>query len=250
MSISIIQSIEGWGHKDLANFCSILKIDQSSTSQLIEDRIKWLYHSKTRAFMKKTAGDMGGKLKEKLFKFNTPDFLNIQEIYEVPSYNLLVIEACKFMKVFEKEVSLSDHETFLSQAIIVDALKYMKPRERQTFFEQQIEVPEIVREARIKGVSLAKPVTTFGLLGLAQVSGFGVYAASTTALGFVTHAIGATLPFAAYTGLTSSIAVLIGPVGWLTAGLWGAWKITEPSWKILIPAIVYIISTNSRMDLL
>jgi uncharacterized protein YaaW (UPF0174 family) len=125
----------------------------------------------------------------------------------------------------------------------------MKPRERQTFFEQQIEVPEIAREARIKGTSLAKPVTTFGLLGLAQVSGFGVYAASTTALGFVTHAIGITLPFASYTGMTSTLAVLIGPVGWLTAGLWGVWKITEPSWKILIPALIYIISTNSRIDL-
>jgi hypothetical protein len=35
------------------------------------------------------------------------------------------------------------------------------------------------------------------------------------------NTIGITLPFAVYTGLTSTIAFVIGPVGWLTAGFWG-----------------------------
>ena len=61
-------------------------------------------------------------------------------------------------------------------------------------------------------------MTLMGVLGIAQMSGFDIYLASTTALGFFTAAAGVTLPLAAYTGLTSTIALFIGPVGWSVAG--------------------------------
>ena len=82
-----------------------------------------------------------------------------------------------------------------------------------------------------------------------QASGFGVYLAATTALGFTTSAIGITLPFAAYTGLSSTIAFVIGPAGWLAAGLWGAWKVTQAEWKKLVPVVLYIASTRARYRL-
>ncbi|HVA50960.1 MAG TPA: hypothetical protein VNH11_31760 [Pirellulales bacterium] len=104
----------------------------------------------------------------------------------------------------------------------------------------------IVGDAEIKGPGLRGPTRTLALLGAAQASGFSVYVASTTALGFLTHAVGITLPFAVYTGMTSTIAFIIGPAGWLAAGLWGAWKLTQAEWKKLIPALVYIIAVNSR----
>ncbi len=72
------------------------------------------------------------------------------------------------------------------------------------------------------GSALKAPLTTVAALGLAQASGFGVYLASTTSLGFVTHAVGITLPFAMYTGLSSTIAFLIGPAGWLGVSAWGS----------------------------
>ena len=101
----------------------------------------------------------------------------------------------------------------------------------------------------MNGPDLKGPATTFALLGAAQASGFGIYLASTTALGFLTHAVGVTLPFTIYTGMTSTIAFLIGPAGWLGAGLWGTWKLTEPEWKKLVPALVCIVATNSLKNL-
>lgn len=120
----------------------------------------------------------------------------------------------------------------------------MKPRERLKYFEQQVDISELLRGTRIKAHSFRGPATTFALLGIAQTSGFGIYLASTSALGFLTHAVGVTLPFAVYTGMTSTIAFIIGPPDWLTAGIWGAWKLTQPNWKKLIKALMYIISTN------
>ncbi len=89
-------------------------------------------------------------------------------------------------------------------------------------------------------------MTTTAVLGAAQASGGAVYIASTTALGFLTHGVGITLPFAVYTGLTSTIAFVIGPVGWLAAGGWAFWKFTGPEWKKLTTAIVYITSRNMQ----
>lgn len=177
------------------------------------------------------------------------DSVKRDELRDVPSYDSLILGACKHLKVFEKDALIAEHEIFLTHAIIVTAVQQMKPRERKRFLEEQIDPSQVAPEVRIRGARLCGPATTFAILGAAQASGFGVYLASTTALGFVTHAIGVTLPFAVYTGMTSTIAFLIGPAGWLTAGLWGAWKLTEPKWKMLIPALVYVVATNSRRHL-
>jgi hypothetical protein len=68
-------------------------------------------------------------------------------------------------------------------------------------------------------------MTTTAVLGAAQASGGAVYIASTTALGFLTHGVGITLPFAVYTGVTSTIAFVIVPVGWLAAGGCVTWRV-------------------------
>ncbi|MDO9509628.1 MAG: hypothetical protein Q7I97_09895 [Thermovirgaceae bacterium] len=249
MAISIFEALEGWDSKDLGNLCSILRINSSSSLELIEDKIKWLYFSKTRAALETTTRNVGSKILGKISKSITPESLRIDDIREAPSYDSLVYKACESLKASENGASLSDHETFLSHAVIILALERMKPHERREFFEKEVEVPEFIGKARINNDSLAGPATTLAILGLAQASGFGVFMASTTALGFVTHAIGVTLPFAVYTGMTSTIAFLIGPVGWLSAGFLGAWKLTQPSWKTLIPALILIIATNSRKKL-
>ena len=58
--------------------------------------------------------------------------------------------------------------------------------------------------------------TTAAMIAL-DVSGFGAYMALTTIMHAVfTTTLGITLPFAAYTGATSVLAFITGPVGWIT----------------------------------
>ncbi|MBU7587572.1 MAG: hypothetical protein KAF91_32910, partial [Nostoc sp. TH1S01] len=56
------------------------------------------------------------------------------------------------------------------------------------------------------------------------------------------------LPFVAYTTMSSTIAVIIGPVGWIGAGLFTAWQLTSPNYKRLIPAIIYICALRAKLD--
>lgn len=249
MSHSLSTLLRGWTNEDLANLCHLLGIEATKDLRSIEDQVKWLYHSKTRAGAESAVRNISNTVLSKVFASRQSSETNREALREMPTYDELLIGACKHVKAFENGATSDDLEIFLSHAVILAALQRMEPRERQSFFEQQVNAASILGGARVHGSSLAGPTTTFALLGAAQASGFGIYVASTTALGFLTHAVGVTLPFAVYTGMTSTIAFLIGPVGWLSAGLWGAWQLTQPKWKKLIPALVYVIAINSKRDL-
>jgi uncharacterized protein YaaW (UPF0174 family) len=89
-----------------------------------------------------------------------------------------------------------------------------------------------------------------GILGVASTGGFSTYVAASTALGFVTQIVGVTLPFAAYTGLSSTIAFTLGPAGWLGAGAWALWNLTDTDWKKLTPALIYLSTLRNQKNLL
>ena len=74
----------------------------------------------------------------------------------------------------------------------------MKPTERCKVFEEQIDLGEIVGTEREVNAGLRGPNYT-AALGTANTSGLFLYLASTTALGFVTHAIGVTFAILIYT---------------------------------------------------
>jgi uncharacterized protein YaaW (UPF0174 family) len=88
----------------------------------------------------------------------------------------------------------------------------------------------------------------FAALTAAQLSGFGIYLMSSTALGFISGAVSLTMPFAVYTTVSSAIAVIIGPAGWVGAGLLAIWKLTRPSHKRLISAVVFIAMLRAERE--
>ena len=51
-----------------------------------------------------------------------------------------------------------------------------------------------------------------------ELSGFGIYLATTTGLGAISSAIGVTFPWAVYQGATTLLGFLLGPIGWTLAG--------------------------------
>jgi len=51
-----------------------------------------------------------------------------------------------------------------------------------------------------------------------ELSGFGIYLATTTGLGAISSAIGVAFPWAVYQGATTALGVILGPIGWALAG--------------------------------
>jgi len=237
----IVDVIADWNNEDIFNLGKLLDIKEKVTPEGIAIKFKWLYHSKTRASIEQNAISMWNKLNKKSESDN-----DVEKLRETPSYDELIIGACKQMNAYEENATLKESEMHLSLAVIIEALNKMKPKDRIDFFVKQVDLKKITNDSNIKGEDYTEVLTTVAALGLAQASGFGIFLASTTALGFLTHAVGITLPFAVYTGLSSTIAFIIGPAGWLAAGALFSWKLTKAEWKKIIPALIYIISVNSR----
>lgn len=83
-------------------------------------------------------------------------------------------------------------------------------------------------------------LVTGGVMTLAQMSGFGVYLMASTVLGGLSHALGITLPFAIYLGMSQTIAFILGPIGWAALSVGILFTINQPNWNRLILAVVYI----------
>lgn len=141
------------------------------------------------------------------------------------------------------EATVEGLEILISQKIIRMSLEKMTPSERAKLDDEwKQKANQLSKESR--DGKLIFPVTYAALAGTAQLSGFGVYQLSTTALGIASHAFGVTLPFSVYTTLTKSIFFAIGPIGWFVAGF-SLLGLSGPNYGKIIPAILYIASVNS-----
>lgn len=134
-------------------------------------------------------------------------------------------------------------ETKIAQKVFRTVWEKMTPAQRQQMEEKLQEAAQ-----EFDGEGLGKSTALASLLLAGKLSGFGVYLLASTALGAVTGALGVALPFAVYTTMSSTIAVVLGPVGWIGAGLFVLWKLTGANYKRLIPAILYISMLRAQQQ--
>ncbi len=97
---------------------------------------------------------------------------------------------------------------------------------------------ELCKEAQ--DPNLVGELLSGGVVVLARLSGFQIYLLATTAVGAFTASLGITLPFAIYTALTTGLRVVLGPIGWATIAMSVLFRLNQPNWSKLIPAIVYV----------
>ena len=241
MAATIRGICKNWGREDIVNLAFILGIPEDKCSiSHIENKIKWHFHSKTRASLKAGIKNIIPKLmrsgKEK----------KVEDQYTEPTYLELIDGVLGALHTDCKGATLADKEVFLSQAVIVQALAKMPPQERRRAFTETVELSKIVEHSDSLGTTFGGNRAAVCAVTLANAAGFSLYTSSTMALSFATSMAGITLPFAVYTGMTSFISVIIGPVGWAAIGGASIWKFTAPDWEPLKIALLFIISVRSR----
>jgi uncharacterized protein YaaW (UPF0174 family) len=163
-----------------------------------------------------------------------------------PSYREILEQIFKELGIEEPDYefySKKELEIKITQQIFQAGLEKMSDKERKDF-EKKLQ--EISGEFD-KTSEIASSGSLFAALGAAKLSGFGVYLLASSTLGALSG-FGVVLPFAVYTSISSTIAVVIGPVGWISAGLFAVWKLTGPNYKKLIPAIVFIAAARAKLE--
>ena len=131
------------------------------------------------------------------------------------TYKHLLEEICSKRNLeIGRNFSVSQLEELILENKFKTYINNLGEEERKKFQE------ELKTFASKNGIdaSQIKSLTTIGTLAGANFAGFGLYVMASTVVGGITSAIGLTLPFAVYTGMSSVLSVITGPVGWI-AGL-------------------------------
>lgn len=124
---------------------------------------------------------------------------------------------------FVEKIATSNNENINFSLGIAKAEKELYLKLFQQEFEKltEEEKENIYKELEKAGLdkSQIKSLSGITALGAAQLSGFGIYLLASSTLGAITSVLGITLPFAFYTGMSSVISFVIGPVGFLVMGV-------------------------------
>jgi uncharacterized protein YaaW (UPF0174 family) len=255
----IESSMSDWSIEELKAFiCCVRSTEAVPVPDSREDLVResltelfWAYNSKTIAQARQAADKAKQAIYDRLperMKASIPRPPPGKELHEYGSalsYEYLVREVCEKVKINGANIEpIRTLEVYLIEDLFVQAASRMNASQRHAFLTSQIPLDDfatVFPQARVSG-----PVTTLTALALAQGSGFGVYLAATTALGFLSHAVGVTLPFAIYAGMTSTIAFLIGPFGFLGAGVWLGFRILGPEWPRLLRGVLHLIAMRAK----
>jgi len=254
-------SMTMWTNAELEAFFYCVRPDDSISppadieelrSESVE-HLFWAYNSKTKAQASYQTAKAKLIAHERLpqaikRRLPVPSPVKLLHEYASPlSYERLLRECCKKLKIEKSEAEKhSLLEIYLCEKVMILAVAAMTAEQRHAFLTREIVLEDVSVSFPKTGFKGA--TTTLAALGAAQASGFGVYLGATTALGFVSHALGVTLPFAVYAGMSSTIAFLIGPVGFLAAGTWLGWSLTQPEWTRITRGLLHIVAMRAKYE--
>lgn len=162
-----------------------------------------------------------------------------------PSYSEIVCKLAEKLKVrTASSITLKDLEVAIAKSVFKSGWRKLGKDQRRTLEETL----ERTANAFDKTGAITQAGSVFAALTAAQLSGFGVYLMASTSLAFVSGAVELTLPFVVYSTVSSAIAVIIGPAGWLGAGVLAVWKLTRPSHKRLISAVAFMTMLRAERE--
>lgn len=111
---------------------------------------------------------------------------------------------------------------------------------------------EIEKKYKGKGL-LAAGTTITSFVAIGELSGFGIYLFTTTALKTLSVVLGTTFSWAVYQSATSLLGIVLGPIGWIISGGMLAGGIikaaTEKNWKKLISFTIFCLAKKNELKL-
>lgn len=179
--------------------------------------------------------DKGSNTLAQIWRMFSPRSKDISVPYEE-----ILRDACKHMGIRDTgSRDIYSLEVQLQKQTFSKVLESMPEHDRQRFLTEF--------SIRSSDPTLGKEAVVGSGIVVANLSGFGLYLASSTALGAITSAIGVTLPFAVYTGMSSTMALLIGPVGWVALGAWVIHKLGKPDSNKVVAGTLMIANIRQRL---
>ncbi|WDL73264.1 DUF3944 domain-containing protein [Helicobacter winghamensis] len=145
-------------------------------------------------------------------------------------YKEILCDVCNKLKVnYNKKASTQKIEENLFAKILEDYIHNLSPEDMKKIGEEF-------------NVSFnTKSSLTAGLQAIMKAKGFESY----KLILIVTNAFwkfifGTGLPLVANATLAKTLSVFLGPIGWTATGIWTAFDIASPAYRVTIPAVIQV----------
>ena len=152
-----------------------------------------------------------------------------------PSYAQIVQQVAEKLDINPVGATVEELEVEIARKVLETAWNKMTPEQRE---EMEAELRRAAQEFDKSG-ELTESASIFAALTGSQLSRFGVYLLSSTTLGTLKDVVGVTLTLP---------LIVMGPVGWIGAGMFAIWKLTGANYKRLIPAILYVSALRAKQQ--
>lgn len=155
-------------------------------------------------------------------------------------YKEVLTDVCDKLKVnYNSNSSTELIEQNLMSKIVEDAVQKMSAEE----------VRQMAEEAGVANfAALSKDAALAAFLAIFRAGGFKSYQILVIVVNATLKAlIGRGLSFAGTATMTRTAAVLTGPVGWVITGLWTAFDIASPAYRVTIPAVIQVVALRQKV---
>ena len=154
-------------------------------------------------------------------------------------YKEVLMDVCDKMKVnYNKDSSTEKIEGNLLMKILTDEKEKMSP----------YELKELAEATGVKNTSGITAETMVGVFqAVFRAGGFKSYQLTLIIVNAVLKAlIGRGLSLAGNAALTRTMAILTGPIGWVSTGLWTAIDIAGAAYRVTIPAVIQVAALRQK----
>ncbi len=178
--------------------------------------------------------DAAIKIANCLRRMGSHDIATLLRGGEGVAYDNVVFDAGQKLKAkVKKSYSIEENEAQILLKMFEDALERMTDEEKRSIL-----LSMGVNEYNIP----------FGPLGVAAVQnllrefgGFSVYRITVTVANMMSRSLlGSGLSFATNAALTRAVSMVLGPVGWITTGLWLANDLASPAYRKTVPSVIHV----------
>lgn len=225
---------------------------QSSTNEDLAPLVEYILSAKTNALQRNVQFvasrpdhqryiDLIG---QEIQTFGGNSFANIRRGGKGVPYAEVVHDVAKRIKVPHREgQTVAEIEQAVIFYLFDIMVSKMSPAERKRLEDE-------FRAAGWKHAdfSAGKPIFQALTQAGVRVTGFLMYRISVTVANRIAwEIIGRGLSLAVNAWLTKALSVFAGPVGWTISGLWTAFDLAEPAYRVTVPCVLHVAYLRAKL---
>lgn len=156
------------------------------------------------------------------------------------SYKEVLCDVADHVKArYQKDDSCAQVEQAMLLKLLEKSMEKMSSAELKSLFES------LDSSGKLKGMSTTTTATLQAAIG---TSGFAAYTlAAIVAQATAKTLLGRGLAFGTTAPLVRSVGVLAGPIGWAITGIWTAFDLASPAYRVTVPCTVQIAYMRQKM---